>query len=102
RHGPAGETAGRTSRSVPGQPVVATAKVDERMADAHSRPLDSSDEDRVVTLEMNIDGRALEMRERVLEQRQAQLAQRERHSLELVLDLRGGEPARDRLLVVGQ
>src|SRR4029453_2033364 len=88
------------SRSSPGQTIVATAEINQRVPGADARALDATDEDRMVALEVHVDGRALEMGECVVEERQAQRAQRERHALELVLDLGRREPARHALLVV--
>src|SRR5258705_3522171 len=88
------------SRSGPGQTIVAAAEIDQRVPSADARALDATDEDRVVALEVHVDGRALEVGERVVEERQAQRAQRERHALERVLDLGRGEPARDAFLVM--
>src|SRR6266545_1959555 len=51
---------------------------------------------------MDVDRRALELCERVVDERQAERTQRERHAVELVVDLRGGEPARHGLLLEPQ
>src|SRR6266851_5098795 len=90
-------TGGGVTGSGSSETVVLAAEVDQRHAIGGFTVLDATDEDGVVPLDVLVDGDALHVRQRLREDREAELAHPVRDAVELV-EARGREPLRDVLL----
>src|SRR5262249_33128888 len=80
------------SRWVSCESTVAATKVKERLPVTDPRTLDAADEDRVVAFDVGVHGRALDVRQGTLDERQGEIAQLELDTLELVEPSRGEAP----------
>src|ERR1051325_4326486 len=83
------------------QTFVLATVVHERHALGRAASVHASDEDRVVALDVRVDDDALDVRQRVVQDRQPELADPVRHAVELV-EPRGREAPRDVLLLAAE